>query len=370
MRFGVHPGLGQSNNKKAVILTTGGRKNLNHASTPGLRGFLASRKMTTLSTACILGAAFAMACATPMQAQQTSNAAEVPSAPAPSASAPQFPPVGPANFSAASPTREDVEQFLKVSWGYDNDRIWQVYSIENTPAPNISKVTVHVAQKSSPQQIATLTFYVTPDGKHLIANDVLPFGAHPYADTRRILQERAVGPSRGAADKKFEFVEFADFQCPHCKATQPIIERLLQDFPQAHFVFENFPLTSIHSEAYKAASYGVCVAQQGGDAAFFKYADAVFANQEALTPEGSDAALGDAVTKAGLDPAKVGSCTYTSAGKAPVDASIKLAQDLFVNETPMLFIDGREIPVGEVANGQLPYEKLKEIVAYQFSLDQ
>jgi protein-disulfide isomerase len=314
-----------------------------------------------------VAAVIAIACAAPLHAQETGNAPETP---APAASAPQFPPVGPGNFPAAAPTRETVERFLKISWGYDTDRVWEVYSVEDSPAPNVSKVTVYVAQKSSPQQIATLVFFVTPDGKHLIANnEVLPFGAAPYVDTRRILEERAAGPSRGAADKKFEFVEFADFQCPHCKAVQPIIERLLQDFSQAHFVFENYPLISIHSEAYKAASYGVCVAQQSGDAAFFKYADAVFATQENLTPQASDAALGEAVTKAGLDPAKVGSCTYTTAGKAPVDASIKLAHDLNVNETPMLFVNGRQIPVGEVANGELPYDKLKEIVAYQFSLD-
>jgi protein-disulfide isomerase len=319
--------------------------------------------------------AIALTCAAiaPLRAQETGSAPQtLPAAPAaaPAPAEPQFPPVGPANFTAASPTREAVQQFLKVSWGYDTDRVWQVFAIENTPAPNVAKVTVHVAQKNSPQQIATLIFYVTPDGKHLIANDVLPFGANPYVDTRRTLESRAAGPSRGSADKKFEFVEFADFQCPHCKAVQPVIERLTQDFPNARFVFENFPLTSIHSEAYKAASYGVCVAQQGGDAAFFKYADAVFANQESLTPQTSDATLGDAVAKAGLDAAKVGSCTYTQAGKAPVDASIKLAQDLNVNETPMLFVNGRQIPVGEVANGELPYEKLKQIVAYQFSLDQ
>jgi protein-disulfide isomerase len=327
-------------------------------------GCFTSLGATVLSAVLITGV---LCSSTPLLAQETGN---VPESPAPAGSTPQFPPVNPANFTAASPTREAVEQFLKISWGYDTDRMWELFAIENTPAPGVSKVTVYVAQKSSPQQIATLVFYVTPDGKHLIANDVLPFGPQPYAETRRILAERAAGPSRGAADKKFEFVEFADFQCPHCKAVQPIVEHLLQDFPQAHFVFENFPLVSIHSEAYKAASYGVCVAQQGGDAAFFKYAGAVFANQQNLVPQTSDAALGEAVTAAGLDPAKVGSCTYTSAGKAPVDASIKLARDLNVNETPMLFINGRQIPVGEVANGELPYEKLKAIVSYQFSLDQ
>lgn len=326
----------------------------------GMRKWLRAASMSAL-------ALFAFAVTGSGHAQEAGN---VPETPAPAAATPQFPPVGPGNFTAASPTREDVEKFLKISWGYDTDRVWEVYSIEPTPAPGVSKVAIYVAQKTNPQQVASLVFYVTPDGKHLIANnDVLIFGPNPYTEIRHTLAERAVGPSRGAADKKFEFVEFADFQCPHCKAVQPIIARLIGDFPQAHFVFENYPLASIHSEAYKSAAYGICVAQQGGDAAFFKYADAVFENQQNLTPVASDSTLGDAVTKAGLDAAKVGSCSYTAAAKTPVDASIKLARDLNVNETPMLFINGRQIPVGEVANGQLPYEKLKDIVSYQFSLD-
>jgi protein-disulfide isomerase len=313
----------------------------------------------------------AAAACLPALAQQPASQPDIPAAPSAS-SGPKFPAADPKNFTAASPTRETVDAFLRVSWGYDTDRAWQVQAIQKTPAPGVSKVTALVTQKSDPQQqIATLVFYVTPDDKHLISNsEVLPFGAAPYADARRVLDERAEGPSRGAADKKFEFVEFADLQCPHCKAVQPTIQRLISDFPQAHFVFENFPLTSIHTEAYKAATYGICVAQQSGNDAFFKFIDAVFAAQDGLTPQTSESTLADAVTKIGLDPAKIGSCSYTSAAKAPVDASIKLAQDLDVTETPMLFINGRQIPVGEVANGQLPYETLKKIVAWQFSLDQ
>jgi protein-disulfide isomerase len=296
---------------------------------------------------------------------------DVPSAP--SASPMKFPEPPATNFTATSPSRATVEAFLKESWGYDPDRVYQVWAILRSPAPGVSRVVVQVAQKNDPQhQTATATFLVTPDGKHLIANDLsmLPFGEHPYAEARDILVQRANGPTRGAADKKFEFVEFADFQCPHCKATQPIIDRLLADFPQAHFVFENLPLTSIHSEAYKAATYSACVAQQSGTDAFFKFIDNVFANQQELTPESSDAALGDAATKAGLDAAKVGACSYTQPAKSAVDASIKLGQDLNVDQTPMLFINGRQIPVGEVAANQLPYEVLKQIVAYQFQLDQ
>lgn len=324
---------------------------------------MSSRTLLKQAAICVilLGAAVL-----PLFAQQP----ETPSAP--SATPFKFPDPPATNFTAEAPSRATVEAFLKESWGYDPNREYEVWAILKTPAAGVSRVVVQVTQVNDPQhQIAPASFLVTPDGKHLIATDLtmLDFGDHPYAKNREILMQRANGPSRGATDKKFELVEFADFQCPHCKATQPVIDRLLADFPQAHFVFENYPLTGLHTEAYKAAAYSVCVAQQSGDAAFFKFADAVFTNQQQLTPNASDAALGDAATQAGLDAAKVGACSYTQAAKSAVDASIQLGKDLNVDETPILFINGRQIPVGEAAENQLPYETLKQIVEYQFKLD-
>lgn len=292
---------------------------------------------------------------------------QAPMAPAPSL-APgevQFPPVDAANFTAAAPTKEEVQGFLKTSWGYDENRVWEVFSIQKTLAPGVSKVMVLVAEKQNPKQIANLTFFVTPDGKHLISQDsVLDFGARPYDNNYRTLQQRATGPSRGAAGKQFELVEFADFECPHCKDAQPIVEKLLQDFPQAHYVFETFPLVNIHPMAFKAAAIGECVAEAGGNDAFFKYAASIFAAQNELAGQGAEQALRNAVTAAGADPDKVGACANSPAGKSKVEATMRLAQELNVNETPTLFIDGRAVPMLAV-----PYEQLKKIIEYQFSLD-
>ncbi len=297
---------------------------------------------------------------------------DVPSAPspqplasAPAPAAPQFPPPEPRNFTAASPTRDTVDAFLRQTWGYDADRAWQVQAIQKTSAPGVSKIVVLVGQKSNPTQTASLVFFTTPDGGYLIANEVLPFGPRPFDGRRQLLQAAARGPARGAAAKSLMLVEFADFECPHCKEVQPILAKLLLDFPQARFVYENFPLVSIHSEAYKAAAYGACVAKQNGDEAFFRFAEATYANQAQLTPEGSTQALNDATTKAGADAAKVAACSTGAEAKAAVDASLKLGADLDVNQTPTLFVNGRSVPLGGVA-----YEQLKQIVTYQMSLDQ
>lgn len=292
-----------------------------------------------------------------------------PSAPTPqvspgTATGPQFPAVDEANFTAASPTREAVNAFLKTTWGYDENRVWEVYAIQKTVADGISKVQVWVAEKPNPQ-VGNFTFFVTADGKHLIAQDqILDFGARPYDNVYRVLQQRANGPSLGSAGKEFELVEFADFQCPHCKEAEPVVQQLLKDFPQAHYVFESFPLVSIHPEAFTAAAYGACVFQQGGSDAFFKYADSTFAGQAALAGQGAETALHNSVIAAGLDPDKVSACASSAAGKSSVETSMKLGNDLNVDQTPWLFVNGRGLPMLEV-----PYDQLKKIIAWQFGLD-
>lgn len=275
-----------------------------------------------------------------------------------------FPAVNPKFFTASSPTVDTVNAFLKNLWGYDSNRIWRVEAIQATAAPNVSKVVVFVSDKSPNAKVQPTAFFVMPDGKHAIAGDaVLPFGATPFADARKTLEERADGASRGATSKDFLMVEFADLQCPHCKEAQTTMDQLGKDFPNARIVFQSFPLVDLHPFAFKAAAYGYCVQKQKNDA-FFVYSAAVFDTQAALTPETGDATLKAAVTKAGLDPAAVDACAATQATKDQIAASLKLGEQVGVDQTPMLSVNGHMLPLAQV-----PYEALKKIIAYQAAQD-
>ena len=182
-------------------------------------------------------------------AQTQGAPAQQPATPAP-AGPPAFPKPDPANFNAPSPTKETVNAFLQESWGYDDTRVWQVQAIMKTSLEGYSKVVIYIGDKTGKQKPSALQFIVLPDGKHIIAADeILPFGEHPYAGMRAELQERANGPYKGAASKDLELVEFADFQCPHCKEAQANMEKLATDFPKARIVFQNYPLEKIHPEA-------------------------------------------------------------------------------------------------------------------------
>jgi protein-disulfide isomerase len=297
-----------------------------------------------------------------------SSAQQAPAAPGQSATEPTAPAPkpNPTDFTAATPTKDTVDAFLTTNWGFDENRVWQVQAILKTPVDNVTKVVVYIGDKTGKERPSAFAFFVLPDGKHIISGDnIINFGDHPFAEVHEQMLQHADGPYRGTASKDLELVEFADFQCPHCKEAQANMEKLVADFPKARIVFQSFPIASIHPEAMQAAEYGLCVNKLGGSNAFFQYASAVFDGQDGLaTPDGAALTLNSAVIKAGLDPVKVATCAATPEIKASVDASVKLGTDEGITAVPTLVVNGREIPIGQV-----PYDFLKKIIVFQAKLD-
>ena len=323
------------------------------------------RTSARLAVATALALLFSAAHHMSAQDQTPASPATAPAPSAPSAAPSAFPKPDPADFTADTPTKETVNAFMQANLGFDPNSMFQVQAIQKTQLPGINRVVVFVGDKTGKQQPYRFAFLTAPDMKHIMVGDrIIPFGDHPFEEHRTILQQRANGPYRGAAGKELELVEFADFQCPHCKAAQANMDKLVTDFPNARIVFQPDPIASIHPEAVIAAGYGACVAKLGGNTAFFTFAAAVFDGQEGLaTADGATLTLNSAVTKAGLEPAKVSACANTPETKAAVDASVQLAKELDISSVPTLAINGRQVP----ANA--PYDTLKQIIEYQAKQD-
>jgi protein-disulfide isomerase len=289
-----------------------------------------------------------------------------PQAPTPKVAAPAnpFPPVNLKNFTADSPTSADVDAFLKAIWGYDENRIWSVAAILKTPAPGVAKVVVYVADKTQAGKGTQTAFFITPDGKHAIADNVIDFGPKPFAVNRTVLQDRADGPAEGAASKDLLLVEFADLQDPRSKLAQDSMNKLVTDFPQARIVVENTALNDARPLSMRAAAEGACVAKLKGSAAFFLYEQAVFDKEDMLKPDSLDTVLGAAVTSAGGDPKAVAACAATPAARQAVVAANTLAADISAEQTPVIAVNGHILPIDAVK-----YETLKKIIAFQAGQD-
>jgi protein-disulfide isomerase len=257
---------------------------------------------------------------------------------------------------AVLPTAEEVDTYMKRSFGYDPGVTWQILDIHEGAAPGIAEILVSV-NKGEPYHL-----FFMAGAQEAIVGQIIPFGPNPYETTRAKLKG-AFGPSRGGANPSIEIVEFSDLECPHCKAAQPILSKLAADFPNVRFTFQQFPLpASLHPWALKAAQYADCAGEMNKDA-FWKYVDAIFENQGGIALATADDKLKELAAANGLDAAKILACAASPATDARVKRSLALGQTLNVNQTPSIFINGREV----LGIGNIPYDNLKRLV--QFEID-
>src|ERR1700694_1211395 len=156
-----------------------------------------------------------------------SFASAQPSAPAPQKDATQKPVLG----DAILPSKEDVDAAMKRSFGYDPSITWDIYDVRSSVMPGVTEVLVSV-NKQAPTHI-----YLSPDRQNAIIGNLIPFGANPFAPARAKLQA-ADGPAKGPQTPVISIIEFSDLQCPHCKVAQPVLEKLVTEFPQVRYVFQ------------------------------------------------------------------------------------------------------------------------------------
>jgi hypothetical protein len=76
-------------------------------------------------------------------------------------------------------------------------------------------------------------------------------------------------PAQGAENAPVTIVMFSDFQCSACAAVHPVLKRAMAEYKdKIRFVVRDFPLESIHENAFQAAQAANAANAQGK---FFEY---------------------------------------------------------------------------------------------------
>ena len=152
---------------------------------------------------------------------------------------------------------------------------------------------------------------------------------------------QATGTSLGSATAPITVEEYADFQCPICRAFATGTLKQIEDKYVANgtvrIVFHNFAF--IGAESTRAAEAAECANDQGK---FWEYYDTLFANQGGEnTGAFSDANLIKFAQSLNLDMTKFESCLNNNTYLSKVQADTNDGQARGVNATPTLFINGR-----------------------------
>lgn len=167
-------------------------------------------------------------------------------------------------------------------------------------------------------------------------------------------------PLKGDNGAKVTMVEFSDFQCPFCKqyfdATESQVDSDYVKTGKIKFAYRQFPLTTIHPNAYLAANAGECANDQGK---FWEYHDLLFKNQASWSAQAAadaTSSLVDLAGQTGMDTDQFKSCLTSQKDKKNVDDDMAAGNAAQVDGTPTFFINGFRLV------GAVPYDQIKQAI--------
>jgi protein-disulfide isomerase len=143
-------------------------------------------------------------------------------------------------------------------------------------------------------------------------------------------------PAFGPANATVTIVEFSDFQCPFCSRAAEVAHKVKEKYgDKVRFVFRQFPL-SFHQQAHLAAQASLAAHAQGK---FWEYHDKLFANQQKLERD----ALESYAKEVGLNLNEFKKALDAKTHAPAVDAELKMGEEVAVNGTPTMFVNGARI---------------------------
>ncbi|MBW7944765.1 thioredoxin domain-containing protein [Patescibacteria group bacterium] len=149
-------------------------------------------------------------------------------------------------------------------------------------------------------------------------------------------------PAKGPENAKVTVVEFSDFQCPSCRAAQPLVEQIIAKYPNdVRFIYRHYPLPTIHKNAEYAA--------QAAEAArsfdkFWELHDLLFAEQPTWSELDGDertAKFDEYLQKLGIDKSQFVLRMESKEVKDAMTTDVADGTRAGVNGTPTFFVNGQ-----------------------------
>jgi protein-disulfide isomerase len=143
-------------------------------------------------------------------------------------------------------------------------------------------------------------------------------------------------PAFGPKESKVTVVEFSDFQCPYCSRAATTVTDIKKKYgDKVLFVFRQYPL-SFHENAHISAEASLAAHAQGK---FWELHDKMFENQRKLDRASLDGYAKDV----GLNVAEFKKALDDKKFKDQVDAELKLGEEVAVDGTPTMFVNGKRV---------------------------
>lgn len=142
----------------------------------------------------------------------------------------------------------------------------------------------------------------------------------------------------GSMSAPLIIVEYSDTECPYCKVFHNTLHALVSQYSgQLAWVYRQLPIPQLHALAMDEAEATECVAELGGNTAFWSYLDKIFAttnSNDSLDPTELPRLAGTV----GVDVKAFNDCLSSNKYEEVVKKSIEEGYKAGVRGTPTSFI--------------------------------
>ncbi len=176
------------------------------------------------------------------------------------------------------------------------------------------------------------------------------YGVTSYLEPLRTEIPTAGFPTLGPASAPITIVEFSDFECPYCGGLFPTLKEIETKYAdKIRVVYRQYPLTSLHPHAQKAAEASLCADEQKR---FWDFHDSLFGNQQDLTVD----SLKRRAVELKLDAPAFNTCLDSGKHAETIKKDIVEGSRAGVSGTPAIFINGR------LLSGNQPYTSIAQVI--------
>ena len=150
----------------------------------------------------------------------------------------------------------------------------------------------------------------------------------------------------GSSPSNVKLVEYGDYECPYCGQYFPIVKQVQDEFKdKIVFQFRNFPLTSLHPNAFAGARAAEAAALQNK---FWEMHDLLYQDQTQWSTATDPTPLFRTYAgQLGLNLTKFTTDYASSAVNDSINADMAAGSKLNITGTPTFFLDGKQVQVGE-----------------------
>lgn len=158
----------------------------------------------------------------------------------------------------------------------------------------------------------------------------------------------------GNMSSKVILIEYGDYQCPGCGSAYPVVKQVVEKYKdKMGLVFRNYPLYTIHPNAFAASAAAEAAGLQGK---FWEMHDKLYSNQSAwnqLTGTARTEFFVSAANEIGADGTKLQSQLDSAAIKSKINFDEALGKKSGVQGTPSFYINGKNVGDQDVKDGKL-----------------